>query len=131
METVLEIGIKAFIIKDNTYLALHKRGIEDAGYELPGGRMLFSETMEETLIREVREEVNLDILPVRIIDTWNYINGNHQVTGVIYLCEIIDDSKFILSQEHDAYKWFELSNTKQMNDLFRSQIEQFLSKMRK
>lgn len=109
METrKIEFAVKGFILKEGKFLALHKSVAKHCLFELPGGRMEFGETAEETLIREVKEETNFIIKPIKLIDTWNFISKDYQVTGVIYLCKIIEGS-LKLSDEHDKYQWLDFN----------------------
>ncbi|MGH4120377.1 NUDIX hydrolase [Clostridium sp.] len=114
---------KALIINNNKYLALHKT--EETGYlwELPGGRMEFGETAEETLFREVKEEINLVINSYKLLDTWNFVSKEYQITGVIYLCTI-KDGDVILSDEHDKYQWLEFNDESIsiMHDVFKERM---------
>lgn len=123
MQKQIDFGIKAMIVKDGKYLAVHKANITDPYFELPGGRMQFQETIEDTVIREVKEELNLDIKPIRLLDTWNYLSENYQVAGVIYYCQIVGDDTISLSSEHDAYRWFDIYDMSQMNVLFKAKME--------
>ena len=86
--------------------------------------MVFGETAEQTVIREVYEETGLRVIPEKPLDTWNYIVDNYQITGVIFLCRETSTETVVLSDEHDRYEWlapvpasFEL-----MNRLFRPQM---------
>jgi 8-oxo-dGTP diphosphatase len=92
-------------------------------YELPGGRMEFGETAEETLKREVKEETNFVVEPMKLLDTWNFISKDYQITGIIYLCKIIAGD-FKLSDEHDKYQWLELNDMSinLMHDVFKERM---------
>ncbi|KPU45858.1 putative 8-oxo-dGTP diphosphatase YtkD [Oxobacter pfennigii] len=100
-------AVKALILHENNFLIMHKTRKEENVWELPGGRMEFGETAEETLNREVQEETGLSVTPMRILDTWNIINDKYQITGIIYLCKT-KNNKVRLSEEHDKYKWVRL-----------------------
>ena len=56
---------RAIIIKDNKLLVFFRRKIKDGKeityYAIPGGHLEDGETLEETCIREIKEELNLDI----------------------------------------------------------------------
>ena len=114
---------KAFIIKDKRYLAVHKMGVTHNLWELPGGRMEFGETAEETLFREVSEETNLIIKSFKLLDTWNFVSNNYQITGVIYLCTV-KDGDLILSNEHDKFQWLDinLKSFNGMHDVFKERM---------
>lgn len=121
---MIEFGVKALLFNDSTFLALHKTGIASPKYELPGGRMVFGETAEETVVREVFEETGLHVKPLRVIDTWNYIHENRQITGIIYLCEAENIDSLRLSDEHDAYEWLgtDAVSLEKMNRLVKPQM---------
>lgn len=56
---------RAIIFKDNKLLVFFRRKIKDGNeityYAIPGGHVEGNETTEETVIRELKEEMNLDI----------------------------------------------------------------------
>lgn len=100
----IELGVKALVLKDGKFLVMHNSGVEEDLWELPGGRMEFGETAEETLKREVLEETGLTVKPIRLLDTWNLVREDYQIAGIIYLCHL-EEAEVRLSDEHDAYKW--------------------------
>ncbi|WP_244244577.1 NUDIX domain-containing protein [Marinilactibacillus kalidii] len=121
-------AVKGLILKDNQFLAVHKASESDSKFELPGGRMIFGETMEETLIREVKEEVNLTIRPTQLIDTWHLMNPQEewQISGVIYATEVLTTAQMIiLSEEHDQYAWLDIDELEKMTDSFYSKMKQW------
>lgn len=56
---VFSYRVAGLLIKNNKVLL--QRPISDTGYAIPGGHVSFGETNEETLIREFREEIGVDI----------------------------------------------------------------------
>jgi ADP-ribose pyrophosphatase YjhB (NUDIX family) len=57
---VFSYRIAGILINENKIL-LQKPTNEEDGYAFPGGHVSFGETNEETLIREFKEEINIDI----------------------------------------------------------------------
>ena len=57
-------------------------------------------------MREVLEETALHVMPISLVDTWNYVAETYQVTGIIYLCATENSDEIVLSEEHDQYEWF-------------------------
>jgi ADP-ribose pyrophosphatase YjhB (NUDIX family) len=100
----IDIGVKALIFNEGKFLVMHNNGVEEDLWELPGGRMEFGETAEETLRREMIEETGLVVEPIRLLDTWNLIREDYQIAGIIYLCKF-EKGEVRLSDEHDAFKW--------------------------
>ena len=108
--TQVHFSVKALIIKDNQFLAIHKCNATGDFFDLPGGKMKANESSEETLRREVKEETNLSIASLKLLDTWQYVNEHYLIMGVLYACEIAEqDVEITLSPEHDYYEWLPLS----------------------
>lgn len=55
MDRQFFFATKALILKDNKFLAMYTIENGEKYWDLPGGRMEFGETAEETLTRERRE----------------------------------------------------------------------------
>ena len=79
---------------------LLQRAPNDPGYAFPGGHINFGEVSEKALIREFREEIFADILPVRLL----WIGENffpmgekncHQIC-LYYLVSLCDESQIPL-----------------------------------
>lgn len=104
MSKNVEFASKALIIHRGKILVLHKSVAREGVWELPGGRLVYGETPEQTLHREVMEETNLAVNIIKVLDTWTSIHDSYQIAGVIYLCEI-KSGQLQLSNEHDMYKW--------------------------
>ena len=105
MEKKIFFSVKTLIIKDNKFLAVYNIENNQKLWDLPGGKMEFGETAEETLKREIHEELGIEINPIKVIDTWNYIhNDNCQITGIIYYSEMKTD-KIRISKEHQGFDW--------------------------
>ncbi len=116
----IDIGVKALILNKGKFLVMHNNGVKEDLWELPGGRMEFGETAEETLKREILEETGLAVKPIKLIDTWNLVREDYQIAGIIYLCQL-EAGEVRLSDEHDAFKWIDTDeeSLKMMYDVFR------------
>jgi len=77
---------RAIIIKDNKLLVFFRRKIKNGKeityYAIPGGHLEDNETLEETCIREIKEELNLDI---EIIDYLGNIIVDNQEEYYYYV----------------------------------------------
>ncbi|SHH76045.1 NUDIX domain-containing protein [Clostridium grantii] len=110
MEKQFFFSTKALIIKENKFLAMYFMVDGEKVWDLPGGRMEFGETAEETLTREIREELGVQIKPIKLVDTWNYMRDEFfQITGVIYHSEIVS-GEIVISDEHDGYEWISIDD---------------------
>lgn len=115
MDKKMFFSIKTLIVKNDTFLAVYNLKDGRKLWDLPGGRMEFGETAEETLKREILEELNIEIKPIKVIDTWNYMhNDTCQITGIIYFSEMMTDTIY-LSDEHEGCEWI---GFKQIDEIF-------------
>ncbi len=114
------VASKAVIVnEEGKYLFVKKSSKEDINpntYEFPGGRIEFGENPEEALIREIKEEVGLDISIVIAFNTWSFIKGeDFQLVGVDFLCTVKGGEEK-LSEEHESIHWMsieEIENNKE------------------
>lgn len=119
MEKRFFFSTKALIMMDDKFLAMYSMANGKKLWDLPGGRMEFGENAEETLAREIAEELSIKVKPIKLVDTWNYMrNENFQVTGIIYYCEITS-GEIKISDEHDGYEWIGIND---IGEVFTSDI---------
>lgn len=120
MNNLQRMSTNAFIINKNNEVLLLLRSIKDDAFpgewELGGGGILYKETPEQSLIREIKEECGLD-LDIKIPLTINifYIK-NVQHFEITYFCELKDENQKIqLSSEHSDFKWLNLKDINSSN----------------
>ncbi|MCT4612852.1 MAG: NUDIX domain-containing protein [Clostridia bacterium] len=110
---VFTVAAKAVIIgRENKMLLLHRSKEEMAKthpsqssvWDLPGGSVKFSETVLEGLLREVKEETNLNVNVLTPFSVYDSIRERHHVTIINYLCTY-KSGKVLVSREHSYYKW--------------------------
>lgn len=103
------INVVAGILKkDNKILiARKKEGKSLAGYwEFPGGKIEAGETPEESLVRELMEEMEINIKINEYVGESIYDYGNVVVSLKGYVAEILEGE--IILSDHDKYEWVTL-----------------------
>jgi len=99
----------AGIIEVGNKLLLIKRASEPmVGYfDLPGGFVNYHESLEEALIREVREECNIEISDLTYFisscNTYDYHNVRYFTADAIFRCKATDLSPLRMSHENSEY----------------------------
>mgnify|MGYP001575585166 CR=1 FL=1 len=77
-------------------------------YELPVGKVDFSEHPEQSLKREFMEEVNLDVEVKNPFRIFTYVShkGKRHTVDIVYMVRLNSDLQNLkLSEEHDDLKW--------------------------
>lgn len=112
--------------KNDSSLEKYKFIDKEDIWDLPGGKLEKEETEKDALKREVKEELEIDIIILKKYSNWSFIGLDGKKVNVVnYLCKIKDKSQKIkLSEEHLSYKWVLLKNIKNYkvkdNSFFRS-----------
>jgi ADP-ribose pyrophosphatase YjhB (NUDIX family) len=106
------LAVNAIITKDNGIL-LVRRGIEPFKglWSLPGGFIEYDEAVEDSLIREVKEETGLDVKPIRVLGVYSQPTRSptkHVVT-ICYQCSILSGEVKPSNENIDA-KFFAVEN---------------------
>lgn len=103
MSAAIGISIKAVMLLDGKIPLLRN---ERGEWELPGGRPEPGEQPEQTVLREIGEELGLAAHQPELIDCWLYkIAGHGEVVIVAYGCAVPGGSPRI-SDEHNALGLF-------------------------
>ena len=72
-------------------------------WEFPGGKLAYGETEEECIIREVGEELSMEIVICGQQSEVEYDYGFKQIKLIPFICDTLDEFPFL--SEHIAYKW--------------------------
>lgn len=110
------IEVVAAIIKDNDRIFITRRGYGNFVdmWEFPGGKIESGESQEEALIREIKEELELDINISDFLTTIDYDYQTFHLTMHCFICQISggelnlnvhNDAKWITFDELDNQKW--------------------------
>lgn len=102
------IEVVAAIIKkqDKIFITRRSYGEFEDMWEFPGGKIELGESREEALIREVKEELELDINNLEYLTTVEYDYPNFHLTMHCFICEICG-GELVLNAHNDA-KWVSL-----------------------
>ncbi len=94
------VSSRAIIIDDNKLLTMFRRKIKSDGtvkeyYVIPGGGLEEGETLEENVIRELKEEFNVDIEVVKFLGTEEY----DDTIANYFLCKIVSGTPKLSGEE--------------------------------
>ena len=96
--------VAAIIIKDGQVFATQRGYGEFQGWwEFPGGKMEAGESPQEALKREIREELDADVLVKELLETVEWDYSNFHLTMHCFICSLLSES--IHLNEHEAATW--------------------------
>ncbi len=109
------VGVGAFILNENNELLLQKRAVpaEQGYWCIPGGRLEMFEVLKDAVIRETKEETDLDIEVIKLIGVCDHIikDENAHWVAMSYLCKIKSGiPKIMEPNKASDMKWFDLNN---------------------
>ena len=84
-------------------------------WEFPGGKVENDEAFQETLIREYKEEFNLNISVGKQITTGFFIHNDKKVKLIAYEVFFNDEDINWILTEHSEVKWVELNKIPTQN----------------
>ena len=102
------IAVKALIVFNGKFLIVRRsnqaRDMHGV-WELPGGRLEFGESPEYALLREIKEEVGLELTTLKVVNSWTFMKTDRcQIVGLNFLCRPVNNI-VRLSHEHSDYVW--------------------------
>ena len=112
----------AIIKNDNDEIFVCKRGPGRAleGYfEFPGGKIELNESKKEAIVREIKEELNSIVEPIKYIGESSYTYKNIQpfddfsITLYGFLCKLVSGSLEL--SEHTDSKWVRIEDLDKIN----------------
>lgn len=108
-EGIIKNVVGAIILNEKSQVLIMSRKTDDfmGGIdELPSGNMEQGENIYEALVREVKEETNLDVVNVKsYIGSFDYISGSGKKARQYNFVLDVKNTENIILTEHDKYNW--------------------------
>lgn len=121
-------GVKTFVEYQGRYLLLkrHESIIYGGQWDIPGGAIEYKESTINAAVREIKEEINIDIKTINLkpLDIINYtrVKDSKTVEIEFYITNIdnIDDLK--LSPEHTELMWVEVDQLFELLEIYQKEF---------
>jgi 8-oxo-dGTP diphosphatase len=92
-------------------------------WEFPGGKLNRGETEEDCVIREVNEELSIDIVICGRLPEVVHDYGHKKIKLIPFICDSLDELPFL--SEHIDFKWL---NTRYLTEVDFSEADVFVTK---
>lgn len=117
IEMAKEDGIEKLVVggivrNGDKYLILSRKQDDFMGGidEIPSGKLEVGETLFEAVIREVKEETNLDVISIDgYIDYFDYLSGSGKKSRQYNFMVSVKDFEDVKLTEHDEFKWQDIN----------------------
>ncbi len=113
-----KVEVVAAIIEHDGEILCVQRGVNklpyiSKKYEFPGGKIEPGETKEETIVREIQEELYMDIRTDEEFISVEHDYPDFFLTMHSFICSCVDPT--VRLTEHIDYKWLKLNELKQLD----------------
>ncbi|MFU2028205.1 DNA mismatch repair protein MutT [Bacillus wiedmannii] len=100
MESVMQVRVTGILIEDEKVL-LVKQKVANRNWSLPGGRVENGETLEEAMVREMREETGLEVKIKNLLYVCDKPDASPSLLHITFLLERIEGEITLPSNEFD------------------------------
>lgn len=110
-EQQARVGVGLFILKDGRVLLGKRKGSHGAGeYGGPGGHLEYGETLEETALRELKEECGIQVKNLRLLcvsDLLTYL-PKHYIDIGMTADWVSGEPKVLEPEKVEFWGWYDL-----------------------
>ena len=111
--------VAGLILQNNKLLICQRTNFKDhpLKWEFPGGKIKNDETIEEALIREINEELSINIINYEELISYNFNYKDLNKKVFIYFYLVNNFSGKVLNNFHKELKWIEIKDIREYDFL--------------
>ncbi|MGS2641183.1 NUDIX domain-containing protein [Streptosporangium sp. LJ11] len=115
---------------DGEILFLHRNTVKRQQWEIPGGKLDLNEDAVKTAIREVREEMGVEVEILRELGTRSFDEDGYMMVYTWFLAQIIDGTPAVQEPAtHDRCEYLSLTQLSQIADELSPNTHNFLEEV--
>ncbi len=122
------VSVKSIIFDDKRVLLIKNQRDE---WDLPGGKIEKKEDVIETLVREVKEELNISIGDFSVFQAKKYLFRKQEIIVITYCSKITNHTPIRISFENMEYNFFDLNELSglKLTPWAKNNLEEFTKKI--
>ena len=111
--------VAGLILQNNKLLICQRPNFKDhpLKWEFPGGKIKNDETNEEALIREINEELSINIINYEELISYNFNYKDLNKKVLIYFYLVNNFTGKVLNNFHKELKWIEIKDIREYDFL--------------
>ena len=100
----------AYIECDGKFLVAQRAKGSLAGkWEFPGGKLEPNETVKEAIVREIREELSLEVIANEVLGIFVHQYTKADIRLTLIKCEVNPKHEIVSDGSHSDFRWVEIS----------------------
>ena len=112
------VGVGGAVVKEGRILLVRRATARGRGYwQIPGGFVEREETLEQAVVREVREEAAVETRPRGVLALRSRLHDSSNSTYVVFLLDWSAGDPTPDGQETDRAEWLDLAEVERINPL--------------
>jgi nucleoside triphosphatase len=115
MTKLPKVAAGAIIKHQNKIFLMKSSGKFGFEWIIPGGKVNYQERVEDCLIREIKEETNMDIYNIKFLGYRDYIKKDKHFIFLEFLADTDEVSKITLNYEATEYRFFSQKDLEQID----------------
>jgi len=113
----IELAGGILLDKDNRILLIHRNTEKLKQWELPGGKLEIEELPEQAAIRELKEELNIEVDILKYIGVKEFEDNGVILKYHWYKCQIKKGVPKLMEDKFDDIKYFDKEELSKNNEL--------------
>ena len=114
---MIELAGAVIFNEKNELLLIHRNTLNREQWELPGGKIEENEIPEETAIRELKEELDIDIKIVKFLGS-EYLKEDEFIMNYNWFeAKIASGIPKLMEEKFDEIKYFSIHELEKLNNL--------------
>jgi ADP-ribose pyrophosphatase YjhB (NUDIX family) len=123
-----KISVASVIKFQDEILMIHENQEGQIYIDMPAGGVEHGETLEEAVVREIKEETNLDVDTPTLIGIFEYIEPEKTTINFLYVIELSEKKELTKIQDEDVVdiQWMK---TEEVQNLLKTDTAKFEHKL--